>query len=530
METVRKENLILTTENKNIIILGGGSAGWMTAATLIKCFPDKKITVIESPNIPIVGVGESTLQFIRGWSSLLEVDDKEFLSKCNGTYKLSIKFNDFYKKGESFHYPFGDPVTGWLHVGVNDWWMKQMVDPQPQSDYAETLYPSMGMVRANTLSYNKPETIQDFKFHKHTAFHFDATQFGLWLKDNFCIPRGVKNIKEEITDIEHDETGIKSLNKKYTADLFIDCTGFKSLLLSETLKEPFTSFSDLLPNDSAWAVHLPYKDKKKEIFNYTDCTAIENGWVWRIPLWSRIGSGYVYSSKFVNKEKALEEFKIHLNKKGYKPEELTFKHIDMRVGIHERLWVKNVCAIGLSAGFIEPLESNGLYTVHEFLLELVRALHREKTSQFDKDNFNHTCTQMFYNFADFVALHYALSQRTDTPYWKSLFEKEWINNLLKRNGTLTNGIEKVVSIKNFEYKFSLDNGIHIIAAGMNWAPTNLETIVARQIDNNFMSWKMQFERSAKILKNQKDRWYKYAEENDSTYEFLKKNIYTTSQV
>ena len=141
METVRKENLILTTENKNIIILGGGSAGWMTAATLIKCFPDKKITVIESPNIPIVGVGESTLQFIRGWSSLLEVDDKEFLSKCNGTYKLSIKFNDFYKKGESFHYPFGDPVTGWLHVGVNDWWMKQMVDPQPQSDYAETLYP-----------------------------------------------------------------------------------------------------------------------------------------------------------------------------------------------------------------------------------------------------------------------------------------------------------------------------------------------------------------------------------------------------
>ena len=123
-----------------------------------------------------------------------------------------------------------------------------------------------------------------------------------------------------------------------------------------------------------------------------------------------------------------------------------------------------------------------------------------------------------------------LSQRTDTPYWKSLFEKEWINNLLKRNGTLTNGIEKVVSIKNFEYKFSLDNGIHIIAAGMNWAPTNLETIVARQIDNNFMSWKMQFERSAKILKNQKDRWYKYTEENDSTYEFLKKNIYTTSQV
>ena len=142
--------------------------------------------------------------------------------------------------------------------------------------------------------------------------------------------------------------------------MYIDCTGFKSLLLDKTLKEPFESYADLLPNDSAWATKLNYKNKEKELVSYTNCTAIENGWVWNIPLWSRIGTGYVYSSKFVDDETALKQFKKHLNN-----EDIEAHNIKMRVGIHNRLWVKNVVAIGLSAGFIEPLESNGLFTVHE---------------------------------------------------------------------------------------------------------------------------------------------------------------------
>ena len=140
----------------------------------------------------------------------------------------------------------------------------------------------MAFVNKNKLSYDNPK-VQPFNFDTDTAYHFDATKFAIWLRDNLCIPKGVIHIKEDIKSIEQNEEGIKSLNKKHKADLFIDCTGFKALLIKETLKEPFESYSDLLPNDSAWATRIPYKNKKKELVPYTNCTTIENGWVWNIP-------------------------------------------------------------------------------------------------------------------------------------------------------------------------------------------------------------------------------------------------------
>jgi tryptophan halogenase len=176
----------------------------------------------------------------------------------------------------------------------------------------------------------------------------------------------------------------------------------------------------MLPNNSAWATRIPYKNKEKELVGYTNCTAIENGWVWNIPLWSRIGTGYVYSDKFVSDEDALKEFQKYLGTK-----ELEFKNIKMRVGLHNRLWVKNVVAIGLSAGFIEPLESNGLFTVHEFLMILLRNIQRDKFSQFDRDSYNYQAKHLFRNFAEFVALHYALSHRNDTEYWKANLNINW---------------------------------------------------------------------------------------------------------
>ena len=362
---------------KKITVVGGGSAGWMTAGTLIKCFPNKTISLIESPNIPTVGVGESTIGQIRRFTTLLGIDDKDFIPHTDASYKLSIKFTDFYKKGEFFHYPFGRPNTDGNLAEFNDWWFKKILKPKtPNSDYADCIFPQMALVNENKCFFNEDNRIP-FEFHKHSAYHFDATKFGLWLRDHYCIPRGVKHIKEDIKTVEQDENGIKSLNKKHKADLFIDCTGFKSLLLGETLKEEFISFEDLLPNNRAWATRIPYKNKKKELNCFTNCTAIENGWVWNIPLWSRIGTGYVYSDKFVDDETALKEFKKHLGNRAPKNKS-DYKNIKMRVGIHKRLWVKNVAAIGLSAGFIEPLESNGLFSVHEFLGELIRNLKEKK--------------------------------------------------------------------------------------------------------------------------------------------------------
>ena len=502
-----------------IIIVGGGSAGWMTAATLIKTFPNKDITLIESPNIPIVGVGESTIGGIKLWTKYLEIDDKDFLKHTDGSYKLSIKFTDFGKKGTSFHYPFGEPHTGGNHAGLNDWWFKKFLNPElDNSDYATCHFPQMALVNNNKIDYNHSQIIP-FDFDKHTAYHFDATKFGIWLRDHYCLPRGVKHIKEDVTSIEKDDNGIKSLNNKHTADLFIDCTGFKSLLLGETLKEPFESYSDMLPNNSAWATKIPYENKEEELRTFTNCTALGNGWVWHIPLWSRIGTGYVYSDKYVSDEEALKEFKEHLDR-----DDLEFKKLKMRVGIHNRLFVKNVAAIGLSAGFIEPLESNGLFTVHEFLMRLVRTLNRGEISQWDKDNYTYQCKRLFRDFAEFVAMHYAMSQRTDTKYWKDNFNKEWSNDLINLKRNLTYGFVDAAINRDNNYYFPENGGFHCIAAGMNWSPTDYETVCLYQQKTKeelSKGWEQPINR----LNIKKNDWNNIVQHLPSLYKFLKDNIY-----
>jgi len=502
-----------------IIIVGGGSAGWMTAATLIKTFPNKDITLIESPNIPIVGVGESTIGGIKFWTKYLEIDDKDFLKHTDGSYKLSIKFTDFGKKGTSFHYPFGEPHTDGNSAGLNDWWFKKFLNPElDNSDYATCHFPQMALVNNNKIDYNNPQIIP-FDFDKHTAYHFDATKFGLWLRDHYCLPKGVKHIKEDVTSIEKNDNGIKSLNNKHTADLFIDCTGFKSLLLGETLEEPFESYSDMLPNNSAWATRIPYENKEEELQAFTNCTALGNGWVWNIPLWSRIGTGYVYSDKYISDEEALEEFKEHLGR-----DDLEFKKLKMRVGIHNRLFVKNVAAIGLSAGFIEPLESNGLFTVHEFLMRLVRTLNRGEISQWDKDNYTYQCKRLFRDFAEFVAMHYSMSQRTDTKYWKDNFNKEWSNDLINLKRNLTNGFVDAAINRDKDYHFPENGGFHCIATGMNWSPTDYETICLYQ-QKTKEELSKEWEQPINRLNMRKDDWNNTVQHLPSLYKFLKDNIY-----
>jgi len=306
--------------------------------------------------------------------------------------------------------------------------------------------------------------------------------------------------------------------------LYIDCTGFKSLLLGETLKEEFISFEDMLPNNKAWATKIPYKNKKKELECYTNCTAIENGWVWNIPMWTRIGTGYVYSDKFVDDETALKEFQKHLGKRAPKNKS-DYKNIKMRVGIHKRLWVKNVAAIGLSAGFIEPLESNGLFSVHEFLGELVRNLKREKVSQWDRDNFNYTCRQLFQNFAEFVALHYALSHRDDTEYWKANLNKEWSKEVTERLATLSAGFVDAIKNRNFNYHHSEQGGLHCIAAGMEWAPTDLSTLMRGNKNNDINYWNNRFKQATDNLEYKKKLWKNAVKDVPKMYDFLLKNYY-----
>ena len=464
-----------------IIIVGGGSAGWMAASTLISQFPNKDITVIESPNTPTVGVGESTLGHINDWMALLGIKDEDFMPHCDASYKLSIRFEDFYKKGDGgYHYPFGNVLENHKIGTKEHWFAKKKQWPEtPCSDYAEKMFSGMVLVKNNVLFKNEDNLLPDWNFQYHTAYHFDATKFGIWLRENYCKPRGVKHILENIDTIEQDDNGIKSLNNKHTADMYIDCTGFKSLLLGETLKEPFNDYTKLLPNNKAWATRVPYKNKEEELQPYTNCTAIENGWVWNIPSWKRIGTGYVYSDKYVSDEEALNEFKRHLDKKGSDYSNSEFKNIKMRVGIHDRIFVKNVCAIGLSAGFIEPLESNGLLSVHEFLTWLVKVMRRgdqDKISRWDIDNFNKTCRHFFDGFTDFVAKHYALSHREDTKYWRDISNKSFLDVAASSEM----GADILAKMKDGSW-FRGDAGFHCISTGMRYFAID---VFEKEIDNN----------------------------------------------
>lgn len=526
-----------------IVIVGGGSAGWMTAATLIKVFPNRDITLIESPNIPSVGVGESTLGQINSWLKLLDIEDKDFMKITDATYKLSIRFEDFYKKGYgAFHYPFGSTNTDGNVAILNDWYFKKFLYPEtPNSDYAECMCPIMALVNENKISDNSDGSIPTYNFRNDTAYHFNAIKFANWLRTEYAIPRGVKNILAEVKLIDYDdENGINFLQldngEKITADLFIDCTGFRSILLAGALKEPFNSLSHILPNNSAWAVQIPYVDKRREMITYTNCHAINNGWVWTIPLWSRIGTGYVYSDKYISDEDALEEFKEYLKNTGHYNDELNFhgqdfkfKNIKSRVGVHERIWVKNVAAIGLSAGFIEPLESNGLLSIHEFLMRMIRILGRDPegyVSQWDIDVYNFACRKYFKDFADFVALHYALSHRDDTPYWRDIGNRNYEPVMQTVNEHVDSAFTRAADAKMHNYGFKGLGGIPFISSGMNYFPTDPESLYAY----NFISredWEQKFKSAAANLDKKKAQWKEIVKNCPTMYDYLKENIHGT---
>lgn len=522
---------------KNIVIVGGGSAGWMTAATLISRLKGRTITLVESPNIPTIGVGESTLGFINNWLRMIDIKDEDFMKACDATYKLSIRFTDFYKKGSgSFHYPFGKIDIEGNHTRKNDWYAKKFLYPEtPVSDYADCVYPIMSLVNSNKIS-DKRDIVPQYNIENDVAYHFDAVKFAAWLKSEYAMPKGVKNILAEVKHVEVDSFGVQYLQldngEKIYADLFIDCTGFKSLLIGQSLNEPFISYADKLPNNSAWAVQIPYRneeDRRKLIVNYTDCHALGYGWVWNTPLWSRVGTGYVYSDEFVSDRDALEEFKEHLKEKGTYRDDLSFRNLKFRSGVHERLWVKNVVAIGLSAGFIEPLESNGLYSVHEFLIRLVRSLIRDpdefKVNQFDKDVFSMSCRNMFSEFSNFVALHYAGSLRDDTPYWVSNSKRNWSENLSKFDKRFREDGFVRAAKQKMEYYELDDSGLGCVMTGLHYFPTDLHIIKATDSYSTEEERWGHFLISSKKLDAKRDSWKEAVKDEPDVIDYMRKRIY-----
>jgi tryptophan halogenase len=524
----------MSKQINKIVIIGGGSAGWMSATTMISQFPEKEIIVIESPNHPTVGVGESTIGGINDWMNLVGINRDDFIPHTDAIYKLSIRFVDFYKKGAgSFHYPFGLPNLDGNFAEKNDWYFKKFLMPEtPLEDYSDCMYPNMALVNENKLFKNEDGRLPGFIFNRDTAFHFDAVKFAIWLRDHFCKPKGVKHIQAEVVDVTTNEDGVDYLTLEngdiVTADLFIDCTGFKSMLLGDALKVPFESYEDILPNNSAWAAQIPYKDKEKQMVSYTNCHAIENGWVWTTPVWSRIGTGYVYSDKYVTDEQALQEYKNHLESAGHSLEGLKFRNIKFRVGLHKEIWVKNVCAIGLSSGFLEPLESSGLYTTHEFLTRLVRTLGRDKeqgyVNQYDKNSFNFACVNQFKSFAYFVALHYALSHRDDTPYWRDVGSRVYSNDFASTGHVpMVDTMLYPAKGKFNDYFFNGNvSGLHCVLTGLNYFPTDEYSLRAYNYGNDY---KEGWTAAMFNLERKKLAWKDAVKSCPSLIDYMKQNHY-----
>ena len=524
---------------KNIVIVGGGSSGWMTAATLVKVFPEKNITIVDSSSIPTIGVGESTLGSMNDWLSIIGIKKEDFMRDCDASYKLSIKFKNFYDgRDEGFHYPFGQPIFETeKNIGSpEEWQVAKSLDPSISvQDYVNTFYPASALINGNKYSDNLFKKFENFNPERDSTIHFDAAKFAHWLKKEVCIPNGVTVMDNIVNDIQTDDDGISFLildnGEKVHADLFIDCTGFKNILSKSIGNTEFIDYSDIIPNNSAWATRVPYENKEIDLEPYTTCTAIDNGWCWNIPLWSRIGAGYVYSDKFVSKENALLEFKKYLSDKfSYvNVEDLDFKDISFRVGIHKKTWEKNVLMIGLSAGFIEPLESNGLFTVHEFLVKLCSTLEREKISQWDIDAYNTSTFMQFNDFATFVSMHYALSVRDDTPYWKNITGKTFFPKII--NHDFTNQIAPVDLIMR---KFNINNwgpigyagggskGLHCVATGMNYSifPSSYLYLKYKNFDmiNGISELKEKWNANKK-------RWQSFADAEPSLFQYLSVRIY-----
>ena len=444
---------------ESICIVGGGSAGWMTAALLSK-ETDMEICLIESANQKPIGVGESTIQHINRYLQRLGIKDKDWMPHCNATYKAAIAFKDFRQKDtERFYYPFaGLELPPWNQYFKDEeemllrWQELRCMYPDlyPPEEFSFFINKQTNLAHHNIMCDSIPDT--GFNIDDHIAYHFNADKFGEWLAHNIALPNGVVHALGDVNNVIKTPDGNISAittvdGQCISADLFVDCTGFKSLLLEQHMGQKFISFEDQLFNDSAIVTHVDYRDKVKQMKPYTDCVALKHGWVYNIPQWENIGTGYVYSSKYINECEAEIELKEFLDAE-YTPtaQNCPFNNIKIKHGKHERGWVNNVVAVGLSYAFLEPLESTGLMTTHECAQFLGDALTRRDgyVSRIDRDVYNHASDSMIDKLKNFIVIHYNLTQRDDTQYWRDCAEKVEVN--LESMGDVYSGYDDYVKL------------------------------------------------------------------------------------
>jgi tryptophan 7-halogenase len=399
---------------RSIAIVGGGTAGWMTAAALSKVLGRNyaSITLVESDAIGTVGVGEATIPQISIFNRMLGIDENEFVRRTKGSFKLGIQFVDWGKRGSTYFHPFGAYGVNMEGISFHAFWLR--LHQQGLSPWIDDY--SIQAKAAAAGKFMRPVDAGNSPLSNITyAFHFDAGLYALYLRE-YAEAAGVVRREGKITRVvqRSDDGFIEAVvmedGTQVEADLFIDCSGFHGLLIEGTMKAGYVDWSKWLPCNSAVAV--PCKSVA-EITPYTRSTARDAGWQWRIPLQHRIGNGYVYCSDYISDDEAATTLLANLDGKPLADP----RFIKFTTGHRKQYWIKNCVAIGLSTGFMEPLESTSIWMIQTGIAKLLTMFPDKSFAPVDVQRFNRVLKTETEEIRDFIVLHYKVTQRDDTPFW-----------------------------------------------------------------------------------------------------------------
>lgn len=416
---------------KTITIVGGGTAGWMAAAALVRFFSKENYTVqlIESDAIGTVGVGEATVPHLRSFNNMLGIDESEFITATQATYKLGIQFENWGKVGDSYIHPFGSHGYPINRIRFHHYWIKLRHDNKvlPFDQF------SMAVIAAEKNKFDYPSENSGSPLSTFTyAFHINAGAYAAYLR-SYAESRGLQRIEGKIRSVVQDGDGnikkaILESGLSVEGDLFIDCSGFRGLLIEDTLKTGYEDWSQWLLCDRAIAMPTELQTKAPL---YTRAIAREFGWQWQIPLQHRTGNGYVYSSQFLSDDVAHKTLIENLESKAIgDPNFLRFTP-----GRRLQSWNKNCVAIGLASGFLEPLESTSIYLIQIAIMKLLEFFPEEINASIKRDEFNRQIKNEYEKVRDFIILHYNITQRNDSELWKYCAHME-LPESLERKKTL----------------------------------------------------------------------------------------------
>lgn len=413
---------------KRIVILGGGTAGWMAAMLFNHHWGPKgsRVTLVESKDIGIIGVGEGSTPQLKHFFDTMGIAEAEWMPRCNATYKAGIEFVGWSDKPghERYFHPFPTGVDG--HTAPQ--FFQHALLRRNGRDVPA--HPDDWFVPTELAHQRRaPIAPDNFPFRTSYGYHFDSYLVGDMLR-HVATGRGVERIEATIASVEMGEGGgIAALlaedGRRIEGDFFIDASGFRAALIEGALHEPHIDFADNLFNDRAVVMPTPTSDEDPEVA--TRSTALSAGWAWHIPLTNRSGNGYVYSSRYISDEEAEAELRALT---GAGPE-VAARFLKMRVGRVERSWVKNCLAVGLAQGFVEPLEATALHIVLATVEGFMEAVDHEGMTDKARDGFNAAIAWRYEGIRDYIVCHYRAAQRRDTPYWRDATGHDHLSDSLK---------------------------------------------------------------------------------------------------